>query len=42
MTMLIEYFYKEQSESIPVVERDFIIDNTLVMNKERKFYVEEN
>ena len=37
-----EYFYKEQSELIPIVERDFIIDNTLVMNKERKFFVEEN
>lgn len=37
-----EFFYKEQSELIPIVERDFIIDHIPVLNKERKFYVEEN
>lgn len=36
-----EFFYKEQSELIPIVERDFIIENSLVLSKERKFYVEE-
>ena len=37
-----EFFYKEQSELISIVERDFIINDTFVLNKERKFYVEEN
>lgn len=36
-----EFFYEESSELIPIVERDFIIENRLVFSKERKFYVEE-
>ena len=35
-----EFFFKEQSERIPIKERDFIVGKKLILYKENKFYVE--
>ena len=35
-----EFFFKEQSERIPIKERDFIVGKKAILNKENKFYVE--
>ena len=35
-----EFFFKEQSERIPIKERDFIVGKTLILYQENKFYVE--
>ena len=36
-----EFFLKEQSELIPIIIRDFIVEDSLALSKESKFYVEE-
>ena len=35
-----EFFFKEQSERIPIKERNCIVGKTLILYKENKFYVE--
>lgn len=37
-----EYFFKEHTELTPIVERDFIVKDSLILNDEREFYVQEN
>ena len=33
-----EFFLKEQSELIPIIIRDFIVEDSLALSKESKFY----
>ena len=35
-----EFFIKRQDNFIPIVERDYIVKDNLVLDKEHKFYVE--
>lgn len=36
-----EFFYNKQSELIPIAEKDYIVKDSLIFNKKRKFYVTE-
>ena len=36
-----EFFFKEESELIPIIEKNFIVERKLVLSEKKKFYVSE-